>query len=422
MKQLILLILIFPTSLFSQGWIKTCGNGEGLSLQETIDGGFIISGCTLYNNYPDDVYIIKTDNNGDTLWTRTFNRAAEECGYSIRQTLDSGYIIAGFSNIYGPGDDTYLIKTDVNGDTLWTKVYHDDRHNFGLSCIQTSEGGYIICGTKINFGTSGDILLLKTNENGDTLWTKTYGGNNEERGFSVQQTNDGGYIITGSTETDSTAYDVYLIKTNEIGDTLWTKTFGGDDYDIGFSVRQTTDGGYIIAGQISNPDNYDVYLIKTNENGDTQWTKTYDGNYHTVGRSVFPTTDGGYVITGYTGSNSNGNEVYIIKTDGNGDTLWTKTYGENFTNLGYSVIETSNGMYVVAGTTYPTDNTANVLLIKVDSDGNLVNTIEIPVPNTNRKLVKIFDLTGREIPAPQRNNPYIELYNDGTTQKKMILK
>lgn len=413
---------MLPTLVFSQGWIKTCGYGEGLSLQETIDKGFIISGCTLHNNYPDDVYIIKTDINGDTLWTRTYGESAEECGHSIQQTTDSGYIIAGFSSFYGPGNDTYLIKTDVYGDTLWTKIYHSDRNNYGVSCVQTIDSGYIICGSKVNFNTSGDVYIIKTDINGDTLWTKNLGGIHNDFGFSIQQTRDTGYIITGFYGNTVTEHSLYLIKTNENGDSIWTKTFGEANSDCGYSVQETFDGGYIVTGGTYSSEDNDVYLIKVNQNGDSIWTKKFDGNYHAVGRSVCQTIDSGYIIAGSTGSTSNGHKVYLIKTDKHGNELWSEKYGENFNNSGNSVIETSDGMYVIAGTTFPVNNSTYVLLIKVDSDGNLVSTFEIPIPSEKGKLVKLFDMTGKVITSPQKNVPYIELYSDGKVKKKMIIK
>jgi hypothetical protein len=185
--------------------------------------------------------------------------------------------------------------------------------------VQTSDGGYIIAGVTSSFGNGGDIYLIRTDGNGDTLWTETYGGTEYEQANSVVQMSDGGYIITGTTNSFGAGdYDVYVIRTDASGKTIWTKTYGGKAEDRGNSISLTADGGMIITGYTFSygAGSCDVYLIKTDSDGNIIWTKTFGGADTDQGYSVVQTTDGGYIITGYSNSFKEGiNEVYLIKTD-----------------------------------------------------------------------------------------------------------
>jgi len=312
-------------------WTQTYGGSDfdrGRSVQETLDGGYIIAGYTRsFGAGSRDVYLIKTNPYGDTLWTHTYGGAGWDDGYSVQQTLDEGYIIAGSTNSFGAGMwDVYLIKTDTYGNTIWTQTYGGAGWDDGHSVQQTSDGGYIIAGSTRSFGAgSRDVYLIKTDTSGNALWTQTYGGSDYDDSDSVQQTSDGGYIIIGSKRHLITGKsDVYLIKTDSSGDTLWTQTYGGSSSDFGNSVQQTSDGGYIIAGSTSSfgAGKSDAYLIKTDPSGNILWTQTYGGSDGDGGSSVQQTSDGGYIIAGSTISFDVGvydYDVYLIKTDANGN-------------------------------------------------------------------------------------------------------
>jgi len=260
----------------------------------------------------------------------TYGGSGVDRGSSVQQTSDGGYIIAGRTYSFGAGmEDVYLIKTDANGNEVWYKTYGENEWAGGYSVQQTSDGGYIIAGWTWSFGADDDAYLIKTDANGNTVWTKTFGGSDQDVGYSVQQTSDGGYIIAGWTDSFGAGMlDVYLIKTDANGNTVWTKTFGGSEWEEGNSVQQTSDGGYIIAGYTESfgAGESDVYLIKTNANGDTIWTKTYGGTNDDEGYSVQQTSDGGYIIASGTNSFGAGeSDVYLIKTDANGNTLQPDT-------------------------------------------------------------------------------------------------
>ena len=424
MKKLIILLLSIPTFVFSQGWEKTYEYGIGKSVQQTSDDGYIITGYTETNSNTSDVFLIRTDSYGDTLWVQVYSEPNDDKGNSVQQTIDGGYIITGWTNSYSNNYDIFLIKTNSNGNPSWTKTYGGNYGDVGTSVQQTLDGGYIVTGTTHSSSYDTDIYLIKTDSNGDTLWTKTYGESDNDEGYSVQQSNDEGYIITGQTTSIDGDKDLFLIKTDEVGETIWDRTYGGYGDDIGYSVQQTTDGGYIVTGLLNNYDTgySDVYLLKTDNNGDTLWTKTYDRNWDDVGYSVQQTTDGGYIITGSVQYVSHYSDIYLIKTNSSGDTLWTKTYGDGSYNFGYSVQQTTDGGYIITGYSLESNNSYYVNLIKTDENGIITSTTEIHIPNPNRKLINLIDLSGREITIPKKNRPFIEVYDDGTTQKKMILK
>ena len=344
-------------------WAKTWGgtNGDfGNYVQQTSDGRYIIIGSTYsFGAGECDLWLIKTGFFLDTLWTNTYGGTGTDQGYAVQQTSDSCYIIAGNSNSFGAGgrsadsSDVYLIHTDADGDTIWTNTYGGAGDDQAMS-VQEILGGYIITGFSNSFGFDDyDVYLINTDDNGDTIWTKTYGGTGEEKSYSVQQPAEGGYIICGfSSSFGPGDDDVYLIRTDINGDTLWTKTYGGTGEDRGYSVQETVDGGYIICGYTSlfGSTDYDVYLIKTDSSGNALWTKTYGSTGDERSYSVQELTEGGYIICGYSNSFGPGDyDIYLRKTDANGDTIWTKTYGSTGDERSYSVQETYAGGYIICG-------------------------------------------------------------------------
>jgi hypothetical protein len=275
----------------------------------------------------------------DSMWTRGFGGSLSDQGNSVQQTSDGGYVIVGTTQSFGAGaSDVWLLKTDANGDTLWTRTFGGDSTDIGNFVLQTSDQGFIITGHTRSFGNGkSDIWLIRTDNNGDTLWTTTFGGISDDEGAHVQFTSDGGYIITGHTKSfGAGGLDVWLINTNANGDTLWSRTFGGNDDDWGRSVYQTIDGGYVITGTTwSYPiesDFCDLWLIKTDSYGDTIWTKTIGGYWRNFGSFGQPSYDGGFILAGYTEEANTGvlghwfvNSL-LIKADSLGNAVWTKSY------------------------------------------------------------------------------------------------
>jgi len=391
-----LTLISFGTAL--AGWERTYGGSDeeyGFSVVQTSDSGYVIVGYTgsfgagLY-----DVYLVKTDSAGDTLWTRTYGGINVDVGRAVVQTTDGGYIIVGETFSYSAGSpDIYLVKTNVNGDTIWTRTYGGSNNDEGWSVAQTFDGGYIVTGRSHSFGAGeSDVYLVKTDALGDTLWTRTYGGSEYDEGYSVAQTSDGGYIVAGGTESFGAGrYDVYLVKTDAVGDTIWTRTYGGSDFDRGHSVAQTSDGGNLVVGQTTSYGigGADVYLVKTDTDGDTIWTRNYGGSNYDSGCSVIQTFDGGYLIGGISASFGAGErDAYILKTTPLGDTIWTHTYGGSQWDGIYSVAQTIDGGYIFAGATESFGaGEYDMYLIKTDSLG--YTGIEEKPPSPKPEAFKI---------------------------------
>jgi hypothetical protein len=352
-----------------EGWPYDAGCN---SVQQTADGGFIAAGYTHRSDSSlSDFYLIKTDGNGSTEWTRAFGQNNIEVGYCVQQTADGGFVVVGTS-LGGGFSDVYLIKVNGNGNLVWSRTLGGNR---GYSIQQTVDGGLVIAGSTSSSGAGGyDVCLIKTDANGNQLWMRTFGGNGYDEGYSVQQTADSGFIVAGSTSSlGAGGNDVYLIKTDANGDTLWTRTFGGNLSDVGKSVQQTTDRGYIIVGETFSfaPGFNDIYMLKTDASGNLLWTKTFgEPGAPDMGSSVRQTADGGYIITGgiVVFSPPRLLDVAMIKTDGNGNLQWSKFYGGSNEDAGKSVQQTMDGGYIVAGTS---GSFGAVFLIKTDANGSI---------------------------------------------------
>ncbi len=323
-------------------WQKSLGGSsvdEATSVQQTIDGGYIIAGSTTSNdgdvtgNHGDrDIWIIKLAATGTIEWQRTLGGTGNDAGYAIQQTNDGSFIVAGrtFSNngdVSGNhgASDIWIIKLDGSGTMLWNKTFGGSVEDESKSIQQTSDGGYIVAG--YTFSNNGDVLdnngasdlwVIKLDAIGTLQWQKTFGGTSTDIATSIQQTSDAGFIVAGYTSSNNGdvsgshgGLDYWVLKLDAIGTLQWQKTLGGTSTDIATSVHQTSDAGFIVAGQtdsnngdiINNHGNTDVWIVKLEANGVLQWQKTLGGFSSEGAMAVEQTTDAGYIIAGYTSSN-----------------------------------------------------------------------------------------------------------------------
>lgn len=383
----------------------------GYSAVQTLDTGYAIAGVTSSYGYGNmDVYLVKTDSMGLPKWFRVYGGINVDRGLCVRQTLDTGYVIAGYTNSIGvSGYNMYLIKTNKLGDTLWTRTYGGSDWDFANAVEQTSDGGYILCGSTYSYGKGDkDVYLIKTNASGDTLWTKTYGGVDEDEAFSVKQTSDGGYILAGYTNSfGAGSSDVYYIRTNATGDTLWTKTLGGTGADRGNSVLQATDGGFVIAGYKFDAtlSINQAYIVKTNSSGSPIWQKEFGTPNDAAANAVIEANDGGYVWAGKL--NLGGQyDVYFFKLDINGDFAFATTYGTSGEDEAFFTWPTKDNGFIVGGTTNGIGYGLNdVFFVKTDTSGLSVSAITVGIEGAGDKSIPLT----RVFPNPASDRVFVQM-------------
>ncbi|KAF5435527.1 CASH domain-containing protein, partial [Candidatus Methanophagaceae archaeon] len=259
---------------------------------------------------------------GTEEWNRTFGGTGYDLAYSVQQTADGGFILAGSTVSYGAGSaDAWLVKTDSDGTEEWNRTFGGTSYDEVRSVQQTTDGGFILAGCIGSHGVGSDeAWLVKTDSNGTEEWNRTFRGTYYDRAHSVQQTTDGGFILAGLTESyGAGSADFWLVKTDSDGNEDWDKTFGGTNWDESHSVQQTTDGGFILAGSVYSygAGSNDAWLVKTDSNGTAEWTKTFGGTGPDSASSVWQTINGGFILAGGTTSYGAGmHDFWLIKLKG----------------------------------------------------------------------------------------------------------
>ncbi len=358
-------------------WAKAFGLSNwdtGVQFCETSDGGYVIAGCTKSSGSGGyDILVLKINSSGNILWAKTFGGSGDEEANSMCKTSDGGYLVAGYTNSFGSGSsDIFVLKLDDSGNIVWAKAYGGSDIDVAKVIFETSDGKYIVAGNTTSFGEgSFDFLVLKLDTDGTVLWSKTYGQSDYEDLSSMVKLSGDGYVMLGyQLSFSSNDGNIVVVKLDSDGDILWSKLYGGNDEDRCYSIVETSDGGYTITGYTSSfgAGYKDVLVMKLTSSGNVSWAKTYGNADNEGGNSIFQTSDGGYLITGYTTLSNRGEDFFILKLDSNGNVVVKKAFGESANDRGVYCIEISGG-YMILGNTYSFgEGNWDLLLLKLDEN------------------------------------------------------
>jgi hypothetical protein len=312
-----------------------------------------------------------------TSFTKTYGGPEVDRGVSVALTADGGYVLVGLTSSFSDsGEDVYLVRTDTQGAVVWEKTFGGDDQDAGWAVHETGDGDFLVAGFTKSYGAGGfDCLLLRTNASGELQWRKTFGGEEDDRCWALQPTAEGGFVLLGETRSVGAGEeDVYLIKVTVAGEEEWSKTFGGEKGDRGFSVAQTSDGGFLIIGQTysEGAGDRDAYVVKTDSRGALEWSQTYGGEASDVGHSVAPAgQEGAYLVTGYTSSfDVLADDPYLIKLDTNKNLLWTRVLPQDGVNHTITGARAADGGFCLVGFSHlPAAGEGGALLMKVNGDG-----------------------------------------------------
>jgi Secretion system C-terminal sorting domain/Domain of unknown function (DUF5122) beta-propeller len=393
MKKLFFLLLIticIMQFLNAQSqWQRTIGgtnHDQANCIIQTTDGGYAIAGYTFsYAAGYEDMYIIKISDSGTIQWTKTIGGSNVEIARSIIQTTDGGFAIAGDTyNYVTTTADWFILKMDAGGTIQWVKTINRAAYDYSGSIVQTSGGGFAIGGMSATGGVfSGDMYVVKLNSAGTYQWSKTYGGSHDEVAYSIIRTSDGGLAFAGYSNSFG-PYNLFnFIKTDSLGNIQWNRLIGesGTGSHV-YSIIQLADGSYVLAGEFTptGTGDYDMYIVKLNSSGTIQWTRTVVGTGYDMANSIVQTTDGSFVLAGYTNSyGSGGHDMYIVKLNSSGSLQWSKTVGGTGDEQALSIVKANDGGFVAAGYTSSFGNGGkDIFIVKFDAAGNTCGNTTSP--------------------------------------------
>ncbi len=328
---------------------------RGVGVIETSDGGFAVTGVTASTGAGgDDALLLRLDPDGEEMWSRTYGGPSDDAGWAVLETPDGGFVVAGFTRSYGAGgQDVLMVRTDADGGELWTRTYGGERDEYGWSITPVAGGGYVIAGETASVGAGGkDAYLVRVDEDGQELWSQTYGGDRDDRSFAVRQATDGGFVLAGITlSAGAGGRDAHVVKTNAAGAVEWETTFGDTRDDVAHSIDLAADGGYIVYGYTDGFDaaGYDARVVELDAGGDERSVLTLGGPGEDRIISGAATAGGGSVLVGYTTSEGAGSrDAYLVVVD-DSEVQWSRTFGGRSEDIGYGVVTTSDGGFVMTG-------------------------------------------------------------------------
>lgn len=359
-------------------------NDIGLAVCQVSDGGFLLAGTTRsYGAGSSDIYLIRLDKEGSTLWTKTYGWPHKDVIRSVISVSD-GFVITGDVWDYGYARlDIYLMKIDTYGNLLWDQIFGTNSRELGFKVIPSNDGGYLILGYTRGIDPVGDLWLIKTDVNGVQIWSKNYGSQFDDYGFDLIQNNTGEIYMIGSKggffddihanfrNNDS---DIYLIKADNNGNEIWQKTFGGDQHDFGQSITISEESGFYLFGssQSNGVGSFDMTLIKTDVDLNEVWSKSYGGLEYDYGISMDKNGQDDLFLFGSTKSFgiNESSDFYLVKTDKHGEEIWSLTIGGKYAEFGQQVISTSdNGCAVIGQSNSFGEGEFDFLFTKVNKDG-----------------------------------------------------
>jgi len=359
---MIAVFLINPDTTHSQIlWSKTYGVNNSSNFISTVvktnDGGFLIAGTREFSSeydYYSNIYLVKTDSVGSTIWEKLIGGANDVDCASILQLPGKEYMLVGSSDESHPGSrvaDFLLMKIDSIGNKIWSKTIGGTKDDYCSSVVPTNDGGYVLLGSTNSFGAgASDMYLVKTDSLGNLLWSKTFGGSGADEGKTITTSAEAGYILAGNTNSyGAGGLDMYVIRTDSVGNTLWDKTIGGTNTD-NISSLLSINGGYIIGGSTNSDSKTDMYLIKIDTIGNILWTNNFGGNGYENCNTVNFTNGSGYLLGGYTNSfNSKSNDMYIVNADSSGNIKWDQLIGTMDDEECYVILPLNDGQFVLGG-------------------------------------------------------------------------
>lgn len=406
-----IIILIHITILYigtcivyaqSQYMVGGAAYDDAKAMLKTSDGYVIVGSTTSYGIGNYDMYIIKLDNSFAVQWTGTVGGTGADRSYSITQTNDGGYIFAGYTSFPPSGDgDFYIAKYNNTGTFLWSRTLAGNVIHSVRSVTKTSDGGCIATGTTTYLSPDGDCYIVKLDVGGNLQWNKIVWGTSRDFARSIIQTIDGGYIIAGLTSSFGVqGEDVYIVKTDGNGNLTWSATVGGVNNQEANSIIQTSDSGYAIAGSTESAiGNKDMYVIKLDKTGSFQWTKNIGGGNNDIAYSILQNSDGSYVLAGETSSfGVDGPDMYIVKIDGNGVFQWSKAAGGTGSDVANCIVKIPGGYEVAGFTNSFSSGLGNIYSVKVLDNGNMCGNYSSPTSLTGSGA--IFTSASSNITTP----------------------